>query len=218
MIRKEANRKIAILILIVAQFVFVAITWHAFLGAQNQGIPDLIGMLAFFFVLLFPFLLNKSRSIYSFFRFMVIYLAFMPVTGLEVLNGLTDRNILFEIDFGLKHNLILLAEFPKEIIVLLILLYALCENDGFRLKKWNVTLFILVVILAIMMLFLPGISEILLYWVCYFLVILSFHLVENIFLIKKEKREMVVMWTLMIILLIRGCYRMLAIVDTYLLL
>lgn len=176
---------------------------------------DICGMLSLLFVLVGPFLLLGPRSSASFFRLATLYFAFIPAQNLAFLSHLFSGQEQFTVGFGIDSTLALLTNFPKEILPVTLLTHSLYAQKQFKIQKWHAAALMFAVLLSIGMLFLPTISEIMLYWMSYSLVITTYAWLEKLFASHQERYEKILMWLLIAVFCGRGIYRMLEILEVY---
>ncbi len=213
--KKIWNWNLCTAILLVGQIVLAAVTWHAFSANTGSMVLDIVGMLALILVFICPFLIFGNRNIASLFRLTTIYFAFMPAISADTIYRLFEGRAAFRVQFNVEQDLVVLSELPKEIIVLLLVLYVIGKKKGVEIKKWYVPLFIVAGFLGVLMLILPDFSMILLYWVSFFFVITAYAFLERLFTVKNASYEKVILGLLVALFFARGCYKMLAILQMY---
>lgn len=201
--------------LLVVQIVLAAVTWHAFSAGTGSVVLDIVGILALCLVFICPFLIFGNRNTASLFRLTTIYFAFMPAISVDTIYRLFKGQAALRVQFDVEQDLIVLSELPKEIIVLLLITYVICKKKGVDIEKRYVPLLVIAGFLGVLMLILPDLSMILLYWVSFFFVIAAYAFLEKVYAVKSACYENIILGLLIAMFFARGCYKMLAILQMY---
>lgn len=206
---KLIKSNIFIVFLFLTELLLAFITTYA-----CSGLTMALVCFALLIVLLaLPCLLMKRKQIGAYFRFATLFFAFIPSFQPAILNKLLHNGNLLAFEFTKERLLILLSVFSKELLWVMLILVAICITDGFKIKKWQICLITLSAICCIGMLCFPALSEVLLYWMTYLLIIPCFYFWEYIFESCSKKQEKIPMWIFLFILFFRGLYQMLAILE-----
>lgn len=211
LLKKLINIKNCIFLLVIALFALELLTMHAFLDDNVK----LFSIIALLFVLFIPFLLIKHKGILSFFRFMVLFLAFIPTIHPPTLNSLLQNSQLFSVMFSADHNLIVLSVVSRELLFVLLILAVIALKHGYSLKKWHFVLCACSAICAAGMFLFTALWDILLYFSTYFLIILTYDFMEKVIASCKEKYEKIVIYLIITTLFCKGLYQMLVILETH---
>lgn len=187
----------------------------------NPVIIVLIGMLILIVLLGISFLLTPNKSIDSLFHWILLFLSFSTLPDLSRLVGLAgvlsnDFKAALTVDFDIIGNLYLLWDFPKELILLLILLFCVLRIEQFSIKKKETVLLALSLLLCFIMLFLPQISFVLMF-VAVYLIIVTVHGLYREFMMQLDKRyEKILAYSILIVLTCKCIYRALLLINAYL--
>lgn len=193
---------------------------------QLNTTPDpviivLVGMLILVCLLGITFLFTTHKSLDSLFHWMLLFLAFSTLPDLSRLVSLADilRNDLksaFILDFSMIDNLYLLWDFPKELVLLLILLFCMTRMERFHIKKKETVLLALSLLLCFSMLFLPQIAFLMIFVAVYF-IILTVHGLYREFMMQLDKRyEKILAYSILAVLVGKCIYRALLLINAYL--
>lgn len=199
----------------------IAIPFH--MGSLvNPVFIVFVGMLILIILLGVTFLFTTNKSIDSLFHWVLLFLAFSTLPDILQITQMTqsiqigDGRSYFAVDFDLLANLSLLGEFPKELFIVFILLYGIVRADKFYLKKKEIVLLTLSLLLCVTMLFLPKIAHILLFIAVYCLIILAHVLFEQFVKQVNKRSEKIVAACIVAVLIGKCVYRALLIINSYL--
>lgn len=195
----------------------------SYLPLQDMQIPlnnpvtflVLLGMGILLLLMGITFLLCKPKSIDSLFHWTILYLAFIPVTDLKQLMQLLNKSTSLTVDFDIIHNIYLLSEFPKDLILFMIIMYCMLNKDKIKLRKRDAILYIICLISSLAMLFLPELSGLMLFFVAHIIIFMAHGLFEQCNQNKEKRYEKVIMNSIVIIFVGKCLYRALVILTAY---
>lgn len=211
MIKKILNSNNFIIVLIIMELLLALVTTYAF----SMGTLTVFCCVSLVVLLVLPCVLMGQKSVGSFFRFTSLFLAFIPSLNPDVLSGLLKNSDLFSIEITIDRCLTLLSVFNKELIPVMLILFAIYKTSGLKLKKWHIVLVVTSALSLIGMLCLPALSEVFLYVMTYLLLVPTFYFLEKVYETCKEKYEKIPMSLFVTVLFFRGIYQMLAILEIY---
>ena len=220
-------------IIILSAYAFYALVLHngivesiTLLCNTDSSIPPaalvLLGMAVLLLLLGITYLFTAEKSISTLFYWILMFFAFTSLPDMmqlvkigQMLSG--GDNAILTFDFDLLRNLSLLGEFPKELVFMLILLCCMLRIDKFYIKKKEIVLLTLSLLLCVAMLILPELSNLLLFVAIYPLLIMA-HGLFNEFMKSVDKRyEKIIAFSLILILVGKCVFRALLIINSYLL-
>ncbi len=220
-------------IIILSAYAFYALVLHNSISESitllfhidnmiSPAILVLIGMLILLLLLGVTYLFTSEKSISTLFYWILLFFAFISIPDMMQLVKITqmvfagDKTI-FTIDFDLLRNLSLLGEFPKELIFMLILLCCILRIDKFYIKKKEIVLITLSLLIGLFMLFLPELSNLLLFAAIYLLLIPAHGLFSEFMKSIDKRHEKIIALSLILILVGKCVFRALLIINNYLL-
>lgn len=209
--KKLVRAKIHIYIAVIVQLALAFLTIHTFVPTAYQ----FFSKIALLVILALPCIIFKCKNITTVFRFVTVFFAFIPSFNPIVWNELFNSINPFYIDFSRTQSLILLSIFSKELIPLLLFLFAIYLKSGFSVKKWHIFGLVSAAIFGMGILFFPLLSDIFMYISTYLLILLVFYLMEKVFEKYTENHEKLCMWLFTSVLFFRGIYLMLSILKFY---
>lgn len=211
MLKKLLQTKIHIFILLIFQLVLASQTIHAFISTQYEP----FSYIALLLVLIIPCILLRCKGISPVFRFITIYLAFIPAFNPALFGEIIMNDNPFSVGFTINHCITLLSIFSMELFAVMLILFMLYLKSGFALNKWLVITFATAGILGVGMLVFPILSEVCLYLISYLFIIITFYFMEKTFDIYCEKYEKIAFRIFISVLFFRGIYQMLSILKVY---
>lgn len=213
-LRKESLFiKSSMVILMVLQYLLATAT--LIVWADYQKVPPFFFVVAMFLVVLVPTMLFKRCNIAGIFRMTYIYFAFIPTMNMRMLCDLPQRTDLFHVDVNVRSALAYMGGFSRAIIGLIIFFGCILVLKGQAWKKSYTITVCGAIFLGVLMLVLPGLSEILLYCMTYLLILLVFIMWEKRMTLPIEKSENILMWGLQLVVWAHGCFRCLLILQAY---
>ena len=204
---------LGMIVLIMLQSILALFTLAVYAGYQHANYY--IFMVLLLFVLVLPCIIIKTKSLKAFFRFTVLYYAFIPTSDLVVLSQLGENNNLFRLGFSLNEALEWLSVIPRELPGIVIILGFLLAVNGQRWKRYDTIILAGVLMFGIGMLLLPELTSVLLYIAVYLLILLLAAWLGSYFDSTDVKYEKIIEWILLLAFWAKGCYRMLAILEVY---
>ncbi len=177
--------------------------------------PVLIGMTLLILLMGITFLFCKPKSIDSLFHWVILYLAFIPVVDLAKLMQLLNPGITLTFDFDIIGNLYLLSEFPKDLVLFMIIMYCILNKDQIKLRKRDIILYAVCLFSSLAMLFLPKLSGLIMFFVAHIIILVAHGLLEQCNKDKEQLYEKIIMCSIIIILVGKCIYRALLILTAY---
>ncbi len=211
LVNKMRNSNFFIFILIISELLLALVTTRAF-GGGPLTIGCFVALLLF---LVIPCLLMRFRNIGAFFRFTILFFAFIPSLNPAIINGLFQNRNLFAIEITMDRCFTLLSVFSKELLPVMLILFAIYIKSGLKWKNWLIIFLISAILFGIGMLCLPGLSEICLYFMTYSLMIPTYYFLEKVYETCNENFKKIPMYLFIAVLFLRGIYQMLAILEVY---
>lgn len=188
-------------------------------GAKNRMLFDVVvsafAMLMLVVLLMVPWIVLKYRSTEAFFRFLSVFLGFMPTLSMGMLVHLADGRELFRFSFDGEYALALLATYIRVIIPLLILLYVLYRWDGLILKNWHKAFMLIQIPLFAGMAFLPELCDVIWFVAFYLLIVMAFDWWEKVYVKNQTTGGKWMMWLFFLFMYTRGSVRMIHLLIQY---
>ena len=212
MIQKIFRPKNIIYVLLPLQFfmtVFTANVYSDWVYAPIYSIVMLVILLTV------PLLAMRKLSVCSYFRFQTLFLAFIPAIKPEHFYELTKTANLFTPEITTERCLTLLSVFSKELLPVMLVLFVIYSKFGNKIKKWYMICLAVSALLGAGMLCFPALSELLLYFMTYILLIPTLDFLNSICNSCKEKYEKILIALFWTLLFFRGLYQQLAILYVY---
>ena len=176
---------------------------------------DVCGMICLILVLLIPYLLLQHRGADALLRLEISYFALVPALSMAMLVHLFDGHNLLRVSFVWEDTSHLLFGYVREAVPLLLLLGALYIKSGFSLKKWHKRVFLVLGVLILGMCFLPELASLLQNVAYYLLVVIAYDWWESLYATEKNGASRAILWLIFVLLLGRGCFKMLDLTSHY---
>ena len=183
----------------------------------------LIGMFLFMLLLGLTYIFTPNKNVNSMFYWILLLFSFITLPDIiqtvQLVHSFqtNEAGSFFTIHFDLLNSLSILSEFPNDILLLIIMLFCFVRNEKFYIKKKEIVLLALSLLLCIAMLFLPAIYHLILFAAVYCLIILT-HSLFTEFMSQIDKRyEKVISLCILTLLVCKCIYRALLIINSYLL-
>lgn len=183
--------------------------------SRSLGMITCIGILLVVPQILIIWIMPQYRNMTSLLHYAIIYFAFIPAMDLNKLLQLFEGQGILSVSFDIKHSIQILPLVPFELIMLLLLLFIILFQYKTIINKRQILLFSFCIVLVLVALFFPVLSDILLFVVVYLLTITTFCWYETLLQLCGKHSEKLILYTLLILLVGRSLYRMLSIPHVY---
>lgn len=225
---------LSILILLLSGLAFYALAVQTDISAHitslfninfllNSVLLVLCGMFVLMLLFGITYIFMPHKSINSLFYWILLFFAFITLPDIlqsvDLIKAISVNNAgsFLSIQLDLLNSLSVLSEFPKDILLLILMLFCFVRSEKFFIKKKEIVLLALSLLLCIAMIFLPAIYHLILFAAVYCLIILT-HSLFTEFMSQIDKRyEKVISLCILTLLVCKCVYRALLIINSYLL-